>query len=297
MHRQELTGLIRSKRSYLCVGLDADPARIPSHLKQSSDDPVFEFNRRIIDATMDYAVAYKPNTAFYEAMGHVGWKSLERTMAYLHSHPRGRVFTIADAKRGDIAHTSEQYARAFFDQLGFDAITLSPYLGRDSLDPFLSREGKWAVVLALTSNPGSADLQQWQANPCGGSAKEEATKEEASPSTEPQCLYERVIALFSQWGTDQNTMFVVGATHGRQTEEIRKLLPGHFFLVPGVGAQGGSLEEVSRALLTPGGGVLLNVSRSILYADQGKDFDVRAAAVAAGYQRIMEDLMKEKNLI
>ncbi len=213
-------------------------------------------------------------------------------MAYLHSHPKGRVFTIADAKRGDIAHTSEQYARAFFDGLGFDAITLSPYLGRDSLDAFLSREGKWAVVLALTSNPGSSDLQQWRPSSCGQTQKEGAT----SPVIEKR-LFERVLDLFSQWGTDRNTMFVVGATHGMHVNQIRQRLPGHFLLVPGVGAQGGSLEEVSRALLTPEGGVLLNVSRSILYAAQGQDFDGRAAEVAAGYQRIMEALMKEMNII
>lgn len=269
MQRQELISQIFTKQSYLCVGLDTDPHKIPSHLLRDSPDPVFTFNQAIIDATRDLCVAYKINTAFYESRGVEGWKSLERTVAYIpDTH-----FRIADAKRGDIGNTSTQYARAFFESMPFDAVTVAPYMGRDSVAPFLDFPGKWAIVLALTSNAGSLDFQF-----IGGE--------------EP--LYERVITATQQWGSPGNLMFVVGATRDEQLRHIRTLAPGHFLLVPGVGAQGGDLAKISRLGLTADGGLLVNASRAILYAGGGEDFQERARAVAAGYQQEMAGYLKEK---
>lgn len=262
MQRQELISRIFDSRSYLCVGLDTDIRRIPAHLREASDDPVFAFNKAIIDATRDVCVAYKINTAFYESRGLAGWASLERTVAYIpETH-----FRIADAKRGDIGNTATQYAEAFFRTLPFDALTVAPYMGRDSVAPFLEYPGKWAIVLGLTSNEGSHDFQF---------------------HGEAQPLYERVITRAMDWGSPGNLMFVVGATRDEQLQHIRQLAPEHFFLVPGVGAQGGDLAEISRLGLTRDGGLLVNASRAILYAGSGDDFAVRAREVATGYQQQM----------
>lgn len=270
MKRQELITQIFRKQSYLCVGLDTDPRKIPPHLLEDSSDPVFRFNQAIIDATRDLCVAYKINTAFYESRGTEGWKSLERTVAYIpDTH-----FRIADAKRGDIGNTSTQYASAFFEAMPFDAVTVAPYMGRDSVSPFLDFPGKWTIVLALTSNVGSLDFQF-----IGGE--------------EP--LYERVITETEKWGRPDNLMFVVGATRDEQLRHIRALAPTHFLLVPGVGAQGGDLAKISRLGLTEEGGLLVNASRAILYAGGGKDFQERAREVAAGYQREMAGYLKEKS--
>ncbi|TAE31664.1 MAG: orotidine-5'-phosphate decarboxylase [Cytophagales bacterium] len=251
MTASELTGLIYRKQSYLCVGLDTDIRKLPAHLRQEPD-PVFAFNRAIIDATAEYAVAYKPNIAFYEAMGPRGWESLQKTLDYIPAD----CFTIADAKRGDIGNTSDLYARTFFDPsaagMNFDAVTVAPYMGHDSVMPFLNYPGKWVILLALTSNTGSADFQR---QPVG-----------------EQELFEVVLETAKTWAGPDQLMFVVGATQTDQLAQIREIVPAHFLLVPGVGAQGGSLAEVSRIGLTSGGGLLVNASRSILYASDGPDF-------------------------
>ena len=228
MTRSQLTQQIHLKRSYLCIGLDTDVTKIPDHLKEHPD-AVFEFNKQIIDATKDLCVAYKMNTAFYEAMGSKGWEAMERTVKYIPVEH----FTIADAKRADIGNTSSQYAKAFFENLNFDAITVAPYMGRDSISPFLEYENKWAIVLGLTSNPGSSDFEQLKlANGDAG--------------CEGEYLYEKVLYKVSRWGNTENLMFVIGATRSAELAAIRKIIPGHFLLVPGVGFQGGSLEEISR---------------------------------------------------
>ena len=276
MTREEIYQHIRSKRSYLCVGLDTDPRRIPAHLR-SEPDPVFAFNRQIIDATADYCVAYKPNLAFYEAQGPRGWESLQKTLEYL---PQEHL-TIADAKRGDIGNTSHLYARTFFDPdaacLNFDAVTVAPYMGRDSVTPFLDFPGKWVIVLALTSNPGSADLQQL---PVDGDP-----------------LFEKVIEQAQQWAGGASSadclMFVVGATQAAWLARVRQLAPAHFLLVPGVGAQGGSLAEVSRYGLNEQCGLLVNASRSILYASDGKDFAQAARREAQATQREMSQQLEQ----
>lgn len=266
MTAAELTKLIRQKQSYLCVGLDTDIRKLPPHLLRESD-PVFAFNRAIIDATAEYAVAYKPNIAFYEAMGPRGWESLQKTLDYI---PKD-CFTIADAKRGDIGNTSGLYARTFFDPsaagLNFDALTVAPYMGHDSVKPFLEYPGKWVILLALTSNPGSADFQR------------QAIGE--------QELFEVVMKTAQTWATPDQLMFVVGATQTDQLARIRAIAPDHFLLVPGVGAQGGSLADVSRAGLNAGGGLLVNASRSILYASNGLDFAEQAAIEARALQTEM----------
>lgn len=266
MTAEELSHLIYRKQSYLCVGLDTDIRKIPPHLL-NEPDPVFAFNRAIIDATAEYAVAYKPNLAFYEAMGPRGWESLQKTLEYIPDD----CFTIADAKRGDIGNTSGLYARTFFDPsaagLNFDAVTVAPYMGRDSVMPFLDYPGKWVILLALTSNVGSADFQR---QPVG-----------------EQELFEVVMETAQTWAGPDQLMFVVGATQTDQLARIRELVPNHFLLVPGVGAQGGSLAEVSRIGLTPGGGLLVNASRSILYASAGIDFAEKAAAEAKALQQEM----------
>lgn len=272
MTRSELFAYIQAKRSYLCVGLDTDPRRLPAAVQREAD-PVFAFNRAIIDATAAYAVAYKPNLAFYEAQGPRGWESLQRTLAYI---PKD-CFTIADAKRGDIGNTSGLYARAFFDPtaagLEFDSVTVAPYMGRDSVTPFLEFPGKWVILLALTSNPGSADFQQV------GIRNEELGIEEP--------LFETVLRKAQTWASPDQLMFVVGATRAESLKRIRELAPDNFLLVPGVGAQGGSLEEVSRFGMNAQCGLLVNASRSILYASAGDDFAVAAGAEARRMQKEM----------
>ncbi|HEY0611302.1 MAG TPA: orotidine-5'-phosphate decarboxylase [Chitinophaga sp.] len=262
MNRQELVGLIKERQSYLCVGLDTDIHKIPKHLL-SHADPVFAFNKAIIDATKDLCVAYKINTAFYECMGIRGWETLQRTVEYI---PSG-IFTIADAKRGDIGNTATQYAKTFFDTYNFDAVTVAPYMGKDSITPFLSFSEKWAIVLGLTSNEGSQDFQLQRIG--------------------DEFLYEKVIRTTMEWGTPDHLMFVVGATQTSQLAAIRQLAPDHFFLVPGVGAQGGSLQEISSLAMNKDCGLLVNVSRGIIYAGNGEDFAVDARNAAMQYQQEM----------
>ncbi len=291
MNREQLTDLIKRKRSYLCVGLDTDPAKIPSWILDQFDEPVFEFNRRIIDATIDLAVAYKPNIAFYESGGSTGWRSLEKTIDYLNAHPGGPVFTIADAKRGDIGNSSMHYARAFFEKMAFDAVTVNPYMGHDSVEAFLSFEGKWAVVLALTSNPGAMDFQTLQ-------PQLPVLLEKFGIRTSYwKKLYEVVMDGCIQWGTTDNLMFVIGATQTEMLGYIRENVPEHFFLVPGVGAQGGNLEDISRVLFNKHIGLLVNVSRGILFASSEPDFDHKSRQAALAYQQQMESLLKQKNFI
>jgi orotidine-5'-phosphate decarboxylase len=264
MTRSRLEELIKERASYLCVGLDTDLDKIPAFLKKE-EDPQFAFNKIVVDATRDLCVSYKLNTAFYECHGAAGWRSLERTASYI---GQGH-FLIADAKRGDIGNTSTQYARAFFEHLPFDAVTVAPYMGADSVKPFLGYEGKWAIVLGLTSNPGAADFELQQL----GAEK----------------LYEKVLRTASTWGTTENLMFVVGATQAGEFASIRRLLPRHFLLVPGVGAQGGSLQDISRQAMTADGGILVNVSRGIIYAGTaapGFEEGVRDAALT--YQQEMK---------
>ena len=241
MTRSELVQQIHTKKSYLCVGLDTDITKIPRHLLQQPD-PVFAFNKAIIDATKEYCVSYKINTAFYEANGVKGWESMERTAKYIGDNH----FKIADAKRGDIGNTSSQYAKAFFETLNFDAITVAPYMGEDSVKPFLEHKNKWTILLGLTSNSGAKDFELQKAG--------------------DQLLYEKVMQTASQWGTAGNLMFVVGATQADEFINIRKLTPDHFYLVPGVGAQGGSLKDISEKAMTKDCGILVNVSRAIIYA-------------------------------
>lgn len=272
MTRTELIAQINGKKNYLCIGLDTDVTRLPAHLR-SNYNAVFEFNKAIIDSTKDYCVSYKINTAFYEAMGIKGWEALEQTVKYI----PGTHFTIADAKRGDIGNTSAQYAKTFFEVYGFDAVTVAPYMGEDSLQPFLAYEDKWTIVLGLTSNKGSADFQQLIV----GSEEERLKK---------QPLYERVMQRVAEWGTQENLMFVVGATKLEQLAEIRKIFPDHFFLVPGVGSQGGNLQEVSKAALTNDAGLLVNASRAIIYADTSERFAEEAGRVAEKYALEMQEL-------
>jgi orotidine-5'-phosphate decarboxylase len=269
MNKKDLTDRIFTKGTYLCVGLDTDRSRIPAHLLSASGDPVFAFNKAIIDATKDLCVAYKINTAFYESMGLRGWESLQRTVEYIpDSH-----FRIADAKRGDIGNTSHQYAKAFFETYDFDAVTVAPYMGRDSVEPFLQYPGKWAVLLGLTSNEGSGDLQLQR-------------------TADERFYYELVFEKAMEWGREENLMFVVGATRDDQLDHIRKLAPNHFFLVPGVGAQGGNLGGVSRYGLNQDGGLLVNVSRAVIYAGSGEDFAEASRQVAGKYQQEMKEYLK-----
>jgi len=267
MTREQLIGQIRKKQTFLCVGLDTDTRKLPSCLGGEAD-PIFAFNRTVIDATAPYCVAYKPNLAFYEAAGLEGWKALESTVAYLRrNYPDHLV--IADAKRGDIGNTSGLYARTFFEGFGVDALTVAPYMGRDSVSPFLSYEGRWVVVLALTSNPGSADFQLLQ-------------------DAKGIPLYEHVMRTAMTWGNEKNTMFVVGATQGRMFEDVRRIAPRHFLLVPGVGAQGGSLGEVCRYGMNADCGLLVNSSRGIIYADSSERFAEAAGEAAHALQSEME---------
>lgn len=263
MTRKELYQQIQQKKSCLCVGLDADINRIPKHLLKHKD-PIFEFNKGIIDATKDLCVAYKPNIAFYEALGAKGWESLAKTLDYIpDTH-----FTIADAKRGDIGNTSGLYARAFFDTLDFDAVTVAPYMGEDSVKPFLEFEGKWVILLALTSNKGSQNFQM-------------TAQENGQP------LYEKVMRAAQTWGTPDNLMFVVGATHPEKFKEIRAIAPDHFLLVPGIGAQGGDLQGVLKYGSNDMGGLLINSSRGIIYAGDGIGFAGKAQLSALRVQRTM----------
>lgn len=270
MTRQELIAQIKAKQSFLCVGLDTDPARIPAHLLHE-EDPVFAFNKAIIDATKEYAVAYKPNIAFYECMGPKGWESLRKTIEYIPDN----CFVIADAKRGDIGNTSSYYAKTFFEYLQCDAVTVAPYMGEDSVTPFQDYVGKWVILLALTSNKGALDFQFMT----------DINGEE---------LYKRVLKKSAKWGTDENLMYVVGATRAEGIGEVRKLVPNHFFLVPGVGAQGGSLEDVAHYGWNKDCGLLVNASRSILYASTGTDFAEKAALEAQELQQQMQKILIEK---
>lgn len=280
MNRDQLVSLIKRKRSFLCVGLDSEIDKIPVHLL-GGEDPVFEFNRQIIDATLDFAVAYKPNLAFYESRGIEGMKSLHRTMEYLEIY-KDKCFTIADAKRGDIGNTSTQYARAVFDKqasgFNFDAITVAPYMGEDSVSPFLKFKDKWVVLLALTSNKGAFDFQ----------LTEDLSGEK---------LFNKVLRTSQQWGTEENMMYVVGATRAEMLAGIRELVPNHFLLVPGVGAQGGSLSEVARYGMNSDCGLLVNASRSIIFASGDKDFAAKAGCEATSMQVEMEKILAERGII
>ncbi len=283
MTRSELTALIRRKKSFLCVGLDPDMERIPECIRKNSNDPLFDFNRRIIDATIGKAVAFKPNIAFYEMHGSKGWESLEKTMAYIAGHRAGPVFSIADAKRADIGNSSAAYARTFLESMPFDAVTVSPYMGHDSVRPFLSYQGKWAVILALTSNPGAADFQVL-------SADVDETVQADYPNAETK-LYEVVMKKCMDWGSPDNMMFVVGATKAGMLGSVRQLVPDHFFLIPGVGAQGGDLPAIASVAMNNEVGILVNSSRGILYASSGDDFDNKAGEEAARLQEEMEAIL------
>lgn len=272
MNAEQLFQQIVSKKSFLCVGLDTDIKKIPEHL-MGSEDPIFEFNKAIIDATAKYTVAYKPNLAFYEEQGIKGWMAFVKTVEYLRANYPEQ-FIIADAKRGDIGNTSAMYARAFFEQADVDAVTLSPYMGSDTVAPFFDYKDKWAVILALTSNPSAAEFEMQTLE--GGDK-----------------VYEKVIKTSSAWGNLDNTMYVVGATKAEMLAGIRRLIPEHFLLVPGVGAQGGSLEEVVKYGMNSRCGLLVNSSRAIIYASKGTDFAELAAVEAANVQAQMEALMGE----
>lgn len=263
MNRQELIAQIRRKRSYLCVGLDTSIDKIPPHLLEG-DQPVLTFNKAIIDATRDYAVAYKINTAFYEAQGIEGWEIMEATL----KHIPADCFTIADAKRGDIGNTSEQYAKTFFETYPYDSVTVAPYMGKDSVAPFLKFKDKWTIVLGLTSNEGSRDFQ-------------------FLPVSDNELLYEKVLKTVASWGTPDNLMFVTGATRTEQLAHIRSILPDHFLLVPGVGAQGGDVASVSKAALNKDCGLLINASRAVIYAGNGADFAEKARMAAQELQEAM----------
>jgi orotidine-5'-phosphate decarboxylase len=273
MTAKELYQQIQRKRSFLCVGLDTDLTKIPLHLLDR-EDPIFEFNKQIIDATKAYCVAYKPNIAFYEREGAAGWESLRKTLEYL---PKD-VFTIADAKRGDIGNTAKMYATTFFEKYAFDAVTVTPYMGNDSVSPFLNFPNKWAIILALTSNPGALDFQFLE-------------------TTAGKKMYEHVIERSTKWGTENNIMYVVGATRTEVLAEIRAMVPEHFFLVPGVGAQGGDLRDVAAKGLNNQCGLLVNSSRGILYAESDENFAKAAAKVAQEIQGEMEEILMDKGLL
>lgn len=270
MTTQQLTEQIHKKKSFLCIGLDVDLNKIPKHLLET-EDPIFEFNKAIIDATHDLAVSYKPNTAFYEAYGIKGWKSLEKTINYINEkYPE--IFTIADAKRGDIGNTSSMYAKAFFEDLNFDSVTVAPYMGKDSVEPFLAFENKHTIMLALTSNEGAFDFQTLNVD-----GKE---------------LYKTVIETSKNWKNSENLMYVVGATKAEHFSEIRKIIPNSFLLVPGVGAQGGSLSEVCKYGLSENIGLLINSSRGIIYASAEKDFAEKAREEAFKIQQEMQQILE-----
>ena len=271
MNKQQLVENIFHKKTFLCVGLDTDVDKIPEHLFDVTDDPVFEFNKQIIDATADLCVAYKLNLAFYESIGLEGWDALERTVDYIRSNYPDQ-FIIADAKRGDIGNTSAMYARTFFGNMDFNAVTVAPYMGHDSVSPFLTYENKWTILLALTSNKGAFDFQYMEEN--------------------GEKLFEKVLKTSKEWGSDENMMYVVGATKAEMLTEIRKIIPNHFLLVPGVGAQGGSLQEVVKYGKNDECGLLVNSSRQIIYASSDVDFAEKAREEALKVQQEMAELLK-----
>lgn len=285
MTRQQLVQQIRSTGSYLCIGLDTDLQKLPKFL-QHQPDAVLAFNKAIIDATLHTCVAYKINTAFYEVLGSKGWEIMEETVAYIpDTHLK-----IADAKRGDIGNTSGQYAKAFFEKLNFDAITVAPYMGEDSIRPFLDYKKKWTIVLGLTSNKGSLDFQQLSLS---GSQHHLPLVPNITGGNRSELLYEKVLNTVSKWGDTDNLMFVIGATQAHELQHIRSILPEHFLLVPGIGAQGGSLEEVSKYGLNKEAGLLLNASRAVLYASGGEDFLQAACKIAEGYQAEMQPFVQQ----
>jgi orotidine-5'-phosphate decarboxylase len=286
MHRNTLIQQIKQKNSYLCVGLDTDITKIPKHLQQNKN-AIVDFNKAIIDATKDYCVSYKLNTAFYEALGSKGWDAMEETVNYIPSSH----LKIADAKRGDIGNTSSQYAKAFFETLKFDAITVAPYMGEDSIRPFLEYEEKWTIVLGLTSNKGVADFEmQRLVNEKQGVGRGDTNHGDTNQGNE--YLYEHVLKTVSQWGTKENLMFVVGATQASELENIRKIIPDNFLLVPGVGFQGGSLAETSKYGMNNDCGLLVNASRAIIYAGNGENYAEEAKAIAQQYQAEMQQYLK-----
>jgi orotidine-5'-phosphate decarboxylase len=272
MTSKEIYEQIRKKKSFLCTGLDTDVRKLPECML-AEPDPVFSFNKAIIDATVDYTVAYKPNIAFYESNGEKGWRSLRKTIEYIRENYPD-VFLIADAKRGDIGNTSEMYAKTFFEMLDFDAVTLSPYMGKDTVEPFLKYSGKWSVLLALTSNPSANDFQYMD-------------------DGKGNCLFERVLEISKDWGNVNNTMYVVGATKAEMLLKIRRIVPDHFLLVPGIGAQGGSLEDVVRYGMNSVCGLLVNSSRAILYADKTEKFAEAAANESLKIQQQMNVQMRK----
>ncbi len=276
MNKQQLFENIRRKKSFLCVGLDTDIKKIPQHLL-TEEDPIFAFNKAIIDATADLCVAYKPNLAFYESLGLEGWKAFEKTVRYLKENYPDQ-FIIADAKRGDIGNTSEMYARSFFEHLDIDAVTVAPYMGEDSVKPFLNYEGHWVIVLGLTSNKGSQDFQ-------------------FTTDAQGERLFEKVLRVTQTWATDDQLMFVVGATQGKLFTDVRRVVPNHFLLVPGVGAQGGSLQEVAQYGMNDHCGLLVNSSRGIIYAEKSEAFAGAARNEAQKIQQEMETLLAQKGLI
>ena len=272
MNRNQLFENIRRKQSFLCVGLDTDIKKIPAHLL-NDEDPIFAFNKAIIDATADYCIAYKPNLAFYESMGVRGWISFEKTIKYLKEKYPDQ-FIIADAKRGDIGNTSAMYARSFFEELNIDSVTVAPYMGEDSVSPFLTYDGKWVILLALTSNKGSHDFQ-------------------LTADANGERLFEKVLRTSQQWASADQMMYVVGATQGRLFEDIRRIVPDHFLLVPGIGAQGGSLEEVCRYGMNSQCGLIVNSSRAIIYASNGEDFAEKAAEAAKSVAADMRVMLEK----
>ena len=276
MNKQELFENIKRKQSFLCVGLDTDIKKIPGHLLKE-EDPIFAFNKAIIDATAPYCIAYKPNLAFYESMGVKGWIAFEKSVEYIKKNYPDQ-FIIADAKRGDIGNTSAMYARTFFEELDIDSLTVAPYMGEDSVTPFLSYEGKWVILLALTSNKGSHDFQ-------------------LTEDKEGERLFEKVLRKSQEWADDKNMMYVVGATQGRMFEDIRRIVPNHFLLVPGIGAQGGSLEEVCRYGMTPECGLIVNSSRAIIYADKSENFAQAAKDEAGKVQKQMAEQLKAARIV
>ena len=276
MNKQELFENIKRKQSFLCVGLDTDIKKIPEHLLKE-EDPIFAFNKAIIDATAPYCIAYKPNLAFYESMGVKGWMAFERTVEYIKKNYPDQ-FIIADAKRGDIGNTSAMYARTFFEELDIDSVTVAPYMGEDSVSPFLTYGGKWVILLALTSNKGSHDFQ-------------------LTEDKDGERLFEKVLRKSQAWANDENMMYVVGATQGRMFEDIRRIAPNHFLLVPGIGAQGGSLEEVCKYGMTPQCGLIVNSSRAIIYADKSEIFAQAAKNEAEKVQKQMAEQLKAAHIV
>lgn len=276
MDKQQLFNNIKEKKSFLCVGLDTDTNKIPQYLIETDENAIFSFNKTIIDKTADLCVAYKPNLAFYESIGIAGWTALEKTVHYIRKNYPDQ-FIIADAKRGDIGNTSAMYAQAFFKKMDFDAITVAPYMGEDSVTPFLTYPKKWVILLALTSNKGAFDFQYTTEN--------------------DEKLFEKVLKTSKKWGTDENLMYVVGATKADMLAEIRKIVPNHFLLVPGIGAQGGSLQEVAKYGLNEQCGLLVNSSRQIIYASSDEDFGDKARQEAYKTQQEMKKLLYEKKLL